>query len=105
MVLTFGAGAIYVWSAMKWYDGRVEPTAKTLYRSWRINFINFICAVGVTVVNVVFSWLFKPVTSDIFLSIALNISTFIGAGLIGVGVYLGWIMKNLWYQYDPTGSL
>ena len=36
---------------------------------------------------------------------ALNLSTFIGAALIGAGIFLGWRMKNLWYQYDPEGSL
>ena len=94
-----------MWGVLKWNDGRVEPTAKTLFRSWRVNFINFWVALGVTVVNIVFSWVFKPVTSDMLIFYALNLSTFIGAALIGAGIFLGWRMKNLWYQYDPEGSL
>ena len=105
IILTFGAAAIYVWGVLKWNDGRIEPTAKTLFRSWRVNFINFWVAVGVTVVNIVFSWVFKPLTTDMWVFYGLNIATFVGAALIGAGVFMGWRMKNLWYTYDPTGSL
>ena len=33
------------------------------------------------------------------------IAAVVGVFAIGAGVFMGWFMKNLWYNYDPEGAL
>ena len=33
------------------------------------------------------------------------IAAFVGAAAIGVGIYFGWAIKGLWYNYDIAGTL
>ena len=104
--MTLGAIGVYVWGALKWNDSRVDPTDKTIFRSWRVNFINFMVAAGITLINLVFSWVFRNIkTTNDFMSYGEVTAAFIGAAAVVCGIFLGWRMENLWWQYDQTGAL
>ena len=44
---------------------------------------NFIVSIDITAVNIVFSWVFKPVTSYMFIFYAVKVITLIVLALIG----------------------
>ena len=103
--LTLLALGIYAWGFVYWYKSIDVPSAKSMFRSWRINFIDFWVAAGVTLINIVFAWLFRSTSAVVIVSYGLIIATFIAAASIATGIFMGWRMKNLWWTYDPEGEL
>ena len=116
--LTFGSLSLYLfssfsylWGVLKWNESRIEPTKKTMFRSWMVNFINFWISLAITVVNLVFAWAYQPpfpysYELDYFVDFYTHaVDNLIGTFLIAAGIVMGWKMKNLWYIYDPTGAL
>lgn len=97
--------APYVWGLLKWNDARVEPTAGTAFRSWRINFISFWVAIGVALINGGLAWLRTPFQLTFLAQWGMIIASCVGIVAIGGGVFMGWFMKNLWFNYDPEGAL
>ena len=67
--------------------------------SWRVNFINFWVAAGTAVFNTLIGAFVE------WANLGWVIQQAIAAALVGVGIYFGWFMKNLWYNYDPEGTL
>ena len=65
IILTLGAVGVYVWGALKWNDSRVDPTDKTMFRSWRVNFLSFWVSAGVTLINLAFASAFRYPISGI----------------------------------------
>ena len=105
MALSLGSIGVWVWGFLKWLDAQEQPTDKTYFRSWRINFINFWVAAGVTVINAVLSFAYPGDSLNMLAFWSPYLCSFIAAGTIITGIILGWRMLNLWWIADPTGSL
>ena len=115
---TLGAIGVWVWGVLKYNDARVEPTAATTYRSWRVNFIAIWLAVGVSIFNIglaftgyllsaaitVISSIFTGTSTNALSIWGMIIAAFVGAAAVGVGAYFAYFIKNLWYNYDDSGS-
>ena len=92
MVLSLVSIGVWVWGFLKWLDSYEQPTAKTMWRSWRVNFINFWVAAGVTVVNAVLSFAYPGDSLNMLAYWSPYLCTFIAAGTIIAGIFLGWRM-------------
>ena len=104
LFLTLGAAGVWVWGFLKWLDSQEQPTDRTMFRSWRVNFLNFWVTAGVTVINSVLSFVLTTNTST-FTLYAPYVACFLGASATIAGIFLGWRMLNLWWTYDPSGAL
>ena len=104
-----------------------EGTDATAFRAWRINFISFFVAAGVTLVNIIASLVtatssslyFNPtvttstvssqtssvVRNSILWQYGEVIASWLGAAEVAVGIYFAWYLKDLWYNYDPNGDM
>ena len=83
-----------------------EGTAATSFRAWKINFISFWVALGVTCINIGLSWSIRSSTVNNFLSYwGIIIASLIGAVALSIGIYFAWFLDNLWHNYDPSESL
>ena len=96
--------ALYVWAVLKWNDARVETNMKTAFRSWRINQLSFWGNVGVAIITIGLSW-YRSGGTGFLSEWGMVVAAFVGAAAIGVGIYFGWAIKGLWYNYDIAGTL
>ena len=96
--------ALYVWAVLKWNDARVETNMKTAFRSWRINQLSFWGNVGVALATIGLAW-YRSGGTGFLAEWGMIIAAFVGAAAIGVGIYFGWAIKGLWYNYDIAGTL
>ena len=55
-ILSLAAGGLYVWGVLKYNDYVQQQTDKIAFRAWRINFIQFWVAAGVTLINMLLSF-------------------------------------------------
>ena len=112
-ILTIGAIGVYVWAVLKFNDFVEEQTVRTAFRAWQIAYISFWVSLGVTVINIILSFVARYAFTSVFSSAILGvlyqwgsiIGDFIGLALIAVGVYFGWSLKSLWWNFDPAGAL
>ena len=66
--------------------------------------MSFWANVGVALVTIGLSW-YRSSGTDFFALWAMPIAAFVGSAAIGVGIYFGWAIKGLWYNYDIAGTL
>lgn len=90
---------------LKWYDTTQEPTMKVNFRAWRINLLVFAVSLFVTIYNLAVSWAYTNLRSFSILGWGAALGSLLGSIAIGIGIYFGWFLKNIWYAYDAAGTL
>ena len=103
--LTFLNFGVYVWALLMWMQSYDTPSKHNNFRSWRINQLNFWVVIGTTVVNIVLSMVAPYLPAGTFVYYFPWVAGYVAALSIAIGIILGWRMLNLWWTYDPEGSM
>jgi hypothetical protein len=98
-LFSLGTLGMYIWALLAWLLARYKPSDESTFVSWRVNFINFWVVAGVAAFNMIIAF-----SSD-YSNVGWLVQQVVAGGFAAAGIYFGWFMKNLWYIYDPDGSM